>query len=55
MDNLNYEELKARAMYLEGKNNKLRKQLEDEKKNSRRLNLDAQKWFDIAMESIHKK
>lgn len=54
MKNLNYEELKARTEYLEDENNKLRKQLEDERNNSRRLNLDAQRWFDIAMESIHR-
>ncbi|MCL1700799.1 hypothetical protein [Lysinibacillus sp. Bpr_S20] len=54
MENINYEEMKARAKYIEDENSKLRKQLEDEKKNSRRLNLDAQRWFDIAMESIHK-
>lgn len=54
MGNLNYEEMKARADYLEDENSELRKQLEDEKKNTRRLNLDAQRWFDIAMDLMHR-
>lgn len=54
LENLNYEEIKARVEYLEDENSKLRKQLEDEKKNTRRLNLDAQRWFDIAMEFMHR-
>jgi len=54
LENLNYEEMKARVKHLEDENSELRKQLEDEKKNSRRLNLDAQRWFDVAMEFMHK-
>lgn len=54
MENLNYEEMKARLIFLEEENNKLRKQLEDEKKNSQRLNLDAQRWFDTAMDLLHR-
>lgn len=32
----------------------LKKQLEDEKKYSKRLNLEAQRWFDIAMDLMKK-
>lgn len=55
MENMSYEELKAILDTLSYENNKLRKEIEDEKKKSRRLNLDAQRWFDIAMDYLHKK
>lgn len=44
----------AHILELKAQNEKFSKRVDENEHTIRRLNLEAQRWFDIAMDSLHK-